>query len=94
VVQVSNASRSGAFLGPGPAASLGAASTCARMSGDALTRYQSALSARQSYVRAGTDGSPTRHAAHSQHAQFHCGNPPPAAVPSSSTLTGPLRDHA
>jgi hypothetical protein len=55
------------------------------MSGEQFSRYQptpSALIATQSCVRGGSP------AVHKEHAQFHCGHPPPAAVPSRITFTG------
>jgi hypothetical protein len=64
----------------------GKVSICARRSGEALTRNQwspSALSATLDCVRAGI--SPRRAARQFAQAQFHCGSPPPAAVPRSRT---------
>ena len=59
------------------------------MSGEQLSRYQSApsaLTATQSWVR---DGQVPDVHEHRAHAQFHWGHPPPAAVPSTTTFTGP-----
>lgn len=64
----------------------GVASICTRKSGEALTRNQfrpSALNATLDCVRVGIF--PARAARQLSQAQFHWGNPPPAAVPSSRT---------
>jgi hypothetical protein len=64
----------------------GVASICARKSGDAFTRNHftpSALIAVLDCVRGAIF--PARAARQFSQAQFHWGNPPPAAVPSSRT---------
>src|SRR5690606_22915111 len=53
------------------------------MSGDALSRHHcwsSAVTATQSWVRGATPV-PRRAASQFSHPQFHCGTPPPAALP-------------
>jgi hypothetical protein len=74
--------RTGVSLG----CNAGVASICVRKSGEALTRNQftpSALIAALDCVRLLIF--PARAARQFSHAQFHWGNPPPAAVPSSRT---------
>ncbi len=63
-------------------------SICERMSGEAFRRTQlspSALIATWSWLRALPGKAPSRSDWQLWQAQFHCGNPPPAAVPSSFT---------
>lgn len=82
---VSRTLRNGVSRGPGPARKTGVARICARMSGEAFSRCQacpSALKATLSWVRAGAVEVQWRQA------QFHCGKPPPAAVPSRITFIG------
>jgi hypothetical protein len=57
---------------------------CWRKSGEAPTRSQcasSAVTATPTCVRGLAAGSPRRARLHCRQAQFHCGNPPPAADP-------------
>src|SRR6185312_1222387 len=61
-----------------------------RTSGDALPRNHrtpSALNAIDDCVRACARAGSSRAMRHVGHQQFHCGNPPPAAVPSRITCT-------
>ena len=58
--------------------------------GEALTRNHaspSALTPTHSWVRASISGDPSRAPRQFRHAQFHCGQPPPAAEPSTWILT-------
>src|SRR3954470_12105441 len=58
--------------------------SCAATSGEALSRNHrrpSALTATDDWVRARAGRDPSRTARHGGQAQFHCGNPPPAAEP-------------
>jgi hypothetical protein len=60
------------------------------MSGEALNRnhcFRSALTAIDDWERATQGREPVRTARHGGHPQFHCGNPPPAADPSTRTHT-------
>src|SRR5258708_3913178 len=71
---------------PPPGWSGGKTSICARRSGEALMRNQrrsSALIATLDWVRRGME--PARAAAQLRQAQFHWGNPPPAALPMRQT---------
>src|SRR5215467_5863285 len=66
--------------------SAGNASICARTSGDALSRNHcspSALTAADAWVRARSDACPARTPTQFAQPQFHCGEPPPAAEPST-----------
>src|SRR5882672_2172024 len=61
-------------------------SICARMSGDALSRnhwWPSPLTAAEACVRGRIDACPARTSAQLAQPQFHCGEPPPAAEPST-----------
>ena len=63
-------------------------SICAWMSGEALSRNQrrsSGLTATDDWVRGRAGREPSRTARHGGQVQFHCGNPPPAAEPSTRT---------
>src|SRR5512140_38091 len=63
---------------------------CSRTSGDALPRNHrtpSALTAIEDCVRACARAGSSRAMRHVGHQQFHCGKPPPAAVPSRITCT-------
>ena len=58
------------------------------ISGEALSRNQrrwSALTATDDWVRGRAGREPSRTARHGGQVQFHCGNPPPAAEPSTRT---------
>nr|GLK33758.1 hypothetical protein GCM10017611_06010 [Rhodococcus wratislaviensis] len=58
------------------------------MSGEALSRNhccRSALTAIDDWERELQGRDPVRAARHGGHVQFHCGNPPPAADPSTRT---------
>jgi hypothetical protein len=60
-------------------------SICARISGEAFRRNQlrpSALIATDDCVRGRTEPLPARASRQTAQLQFHCGTPPPAAVPS------------
>src|SRR6476659_6901347 len=63
---------------------------CSRTSGEALPRNQrtpSALTAIEDCVRGCASAGSSRAMRHVGHQQFHCGKPPPAAVPSRITRT-------
>src|SRR5438067_12541050 len=66
----------------------------ARISGDALSRNHALPSSEEtathSCVRASTRMDPSRAPRQFLQAQFHCGQPPPAAEPSTWILTGVL----
>src|SRR3954447_26997935 len=67
--------------------SCGVALSCWRRSGEALTRNQcspSALTAIEAWVLL-SSGCPFRAVRHTGHPQFHCGTPPPAAAPRTTT---------
>ncbi len=73
----------------------GFARICCRKSGEAPTTTQraaSAVTATATCVRGKARGSPARANAHNRHAQFHCGNPPPAAAPKTRHLISASRD--
>src|SRR5436190_12169964 len=62
------------------------ASICARTSGEALSRnhcWPSALTAAEAWVRGRSDACPARTPVQLAQPQFHCGEPPPAAEPST-----------
>src|SRR5882757_633252 len=65
----------------------GLACSCARISGDALTRAQESealpFTAMDDCVRARVCIVPLRTPAQLRQLQFHCGKPPPAAAPST-----------
>src|SRR3954453_17553257 len=68
------------------------ASSCWRRSGEALARNHGPSAPRiasDDCVR-GRAPSPRRAASHVGQRQFHCGNPPPAAEPSTRTRTVPM----
>ncbi|GGT40240.1 hypothetical protein GCM10010254_70150 [Streptomyces chromofuscus] len=84
---MSSTPRTGVLRDPGPGHSAEVAVSRARMSGDALSSHQSRelpVTAAASWVREGS--LPSRAAAHGVQPQFHRGKPPPAAVPSRTTL--------
>ena len=63
-------------------------------SGDALSRNQrapSALTAAEDWLRGTARRGSERATRHEGHQQFHCGKPPPAAVPRRTTCTGKRR---
>jgi hypothetical protein len=63
---------------------------CSRTSGEQLNRIQStssALIAIDDWVRRLTRASPFQNNSQMRHLQFHCGDPPPAADPSTIDLT-------
>src|SRR5207249_4765748 len=67
-------------------------SICARISGDALSRNQaspSALTATLSCRRASMRTDPSLAPRQLEQAQFHCGQPPPAADPSTRMSISP-----
>ena len=68
----------------------GVASICCRKSGDAFSKSQFAPSpetAIDACVRGRAAGSPDRARLHAAEPEFHCGNPPPAAAPRTTTCT-------
>ena len=74
--------------------SAGVFESCARRSGAAFSKVQrspSAETARLACVRAVTRGSPSHARRHTAQRQFHCGNPPPAAAPSTMAVRRPIR---
>src|SRR5262245_37890972 len=69
----------------------GKLSICERISGEALSstqRSSSTLTATHSCVRGTRSGLPERALRQFGQPQFHCGNPPPAAAPSTLTCIG------
>ena len=72
---------------PALGCSCGVAITCWRRSGEALIRYQctpSTLTAIEAWVLR-SSGCSLRAFRHTAHPQFHCGIPPPAAAPRTTT---------
>ena len=73
---------------PGRGSSSGVASSCARRSGEAFTRYQAGPVAADRQRVLGPVHAGVLAASQPGHPQFHCGMPPPAAVPRNRTITG------
>ena len=74
----------GVCLIPGPGCNLANDSICRCTSGPALMRYQSvslSLTAREDCNNGLSASFPSRTLRQLEQAQFHCGKPPPAAVP-------------
>jgi len=71
----------------------GKLSICARISGEQFSSSHaspSALTATHSWLRARARPAPSRTPRQFGQPQFHCGNPPPAAAPSTRMIIGSL----